>query len=468
MKRVSGTPAALHRPARPPRLDATGVLLIGAVASAPWTGVKFLGLPVADVLLLGATATALASVLVGRRSLQVRPWTTLPAAAAFAILAVNVILGSQSLLTSLLSTGTSSNDSIFVGQGGGLLFVLRTTFATLVMFVLVESEIRRRGSNGGTKLLEAFVWGTAVSASVAVYTEITGKVILEAGDLIAEQRAWGLAFHPNSLGQSLALAIPAIFCIAAVKPRGPLRGVVSGGLIGLFGWGLVLADSRGALAIASAMIALLVFVALYRATGAAWVVPAGIFLGIGLVAVWPSLIAGTRLAQGGLLGLTDTDEGRREQLQLAWQLFAQNPFVGVGPGQGTGVMVPAYLLSSGGLVLFLAFCAFIWIGFRAQWRLTSPYPRAYTSSAIATLVLMGLPNNSVNERFDYVTFSVVVASALVLGSTRAKHGGAVSQSPTGESSEVPVAPDHVVGARPASVRRAKYPQVGRSAVRRVP
>lgn len=406
-----------RRDARAPRqasVDLLMLVVLAAVFVSPWTGVKVIGLPPTDLLLGVAGLLLLAAATTGRRRVPVRPWTLAPAIGAFVILALDVFLSRSALITSL--GGSIAASGAFAGQGGGLLFFVRTLLATAVMFVLVEAEVRRFGTVGARRILEAFVLGTLVSVAAAVYSDRTGTSLIELYNVDVTLRAAGLAFHPNSLGQSVALAIPAVVCAAALHRRGFARFAIVAISLPLLAWGLLLADSRGALAVSGFVFALLALAYLSRWRRGRWIVPVGVVTVLAAWFLWPSFVAGTRLSGAGLLGINDADVGRSDYLAQAWELFSLSPLVGAGLGNGAGVMVPAYLVSSGGVVLAGGFAIFLVRALYETWRRTSPLPRAYGAIAIVCLILMGLPNNSVNERFDYVTLAVVVSLALNLGS----------------------------------------------------
>ncbi|GIG53781.1 O-antigen ligase family protein [Demequina activiva] len=416
---MSSSREVIREDAAAPRgFDALTVLVTLGIVASPWTGVKVIGLPASDVAFVLAAVVLFVKVMTGDRAVSLRLWSFAPVIASFVIVAIDVFSNRAALSTSFGATGNIEGDAVFLGQGGAVLFLLRTAIATTLVFMLVDAETRRWGRVAPVRALTAFVVGTLVSVAVAGARDLTGLTILEQSVTTVGDRSAGLAFHPNSLGQSVALAIPALALAASQHRARPVRTLAVAGAYVLLTWGLLLADSRGALIVSGLVGIMVVLAALSRWRQGRWVVPAGIAVGLVSMYAVPALISGTRLAAGGPLGIADEDVGREQLLAQAWDAFSSSPFVGVGLDAGSGVMVAAFLASSGGIVLLAGFTIFVARAFALQWTRESPLPRSYGSIAILALVLMGLPNNSVNERFDYIAVAAVAACALNLGAAR--------------------------------------------------
>lgn len=383
-----------------------------SVFVAPWTGIKVLGLPPSDLLFVGALGLLVLYVVRGRRKVPIRPWTFAPAVVGFLILGYDFFTNRSALVITLTSGGDDGTGAIFAGQTGAVLFLARTFLATTVIFILIEAEVVRYSTVGARRVIGAFVAGVLVSVLAAIYTDRTGHEFFATVNVDLEVRSVGLAFHPNSFGQSLAIALPAIACGAALWRPSWVRTVAVATSYALVIYGLFLADSRGAIAVGGLLMALCLGVFLVRWGRGRWLIPLGILTAIGAAVVVPGIVSETRLARGGLLGITDDDQLRGELLADGARQFFSNPFLGVGIGKGSGVMVPMLILASGGVVLFLAFTYFVGRALYAQVVHQSPVPRAFGVVGVLAVVLMGLPNNSVNERFDYVLLAAVAALAL--------------------------------------------------------
>lgn len=382
---------------------------MAAAVTAPWTGTKLAGVPPTDILLIIAAVLLAIYFIIGRRKMAIRVWTLAPTLGAVAVLAFDALSGR---IAGAASLGASALGD---AETSAFVFVGRTLLATFVMFVIVESEVRAFGRPAARRLLLAFIAGVIASVLAAGYTSQTGVVLVDPQGIDVSSRAIGLAGHPNSLAQSIVLAIAATGCVVYLCAPGVRRAVFATMTLGLLGWGLLLADSRGALAVGAVVAAVLCLGALARVQGGRWVVPAGILLVLGSLAVWPSYVAGTRLEAEGLFGASSmSNVARADYLEAAFEAFAANPLFGAGLAHGTSTMVPAYLLSAGGLVLLGGYSTYVLVAFTRQWRWKGPIPQPAASLGVGTVVLMGLPNNSVNERFDYIVLACVVSMSLWL------------------------------------------------------
>lgn len=395
------------------------------IAVSPWTGLQWRSVPLADLAAVGAlVALGLASAG-GRPTVKVPLWVFLPTFASLLVVGAD-FLG--------LGANTRSNG---VGIGGlttdDVVVLLRTSIATAVVFTLIAVYVSRQKDAGVVTLLQVFVGSVALSALVAVFTEATGTVLFEPEDIIVSERAVGLAFHPNSLAQSIVVALPALFYLAAHMRSTFAAVLVASGFGGLFIVGLQLADSRGGLIGGAVIVALAVFWFLSRWSAGRYLVPAGVIVLVIAPIVWERVIDATRLGSGAGEGTQQSTAGRVNLLALGIDTFKEAPIFGAGLDSGAGVMVPVLLLSGGGVVLFAAFSVFVT---RAAWTVWTRDGETRFLGLLVVLapVLMGIFNNSFNERFDYVPLAVVAAAAINIG-VRTSGARRVESESTSHSSQ---------------------------------
>ena len=395
-------------------LTAASVLILASVVTSTWTGVKAFGINVCDLLFVVAGVLVLIESGLGGRKLLLRWWMVMPSFAALFIFAFDVIArGSTSNPVVAATTEYVSGHSAFGDQEGGGLFAARVAIATLLVAILVGSELATFGRERGIAIAKWWSLGIALSSLLAV-TDSLG--LTSASDFtfhqLSEGRALGLAFQPNSLAQTIAIGLPVLAYFASTA-RTPVHRAAWILLIGFSVTALVLTNSRGGLIVG--LIALLLCTVIMAARGGrrgklalfGLAIPSA--LGVFLLADW--LTDNTRLGGGG--GASLSDAGRWELVDAGVTAFLSNPILGAGFGNGAGVLVPLLLASSGGVVLLLGYYSFIFATYFAVFRSArSDYFLCLAFISISALLAMGLFNNSVNERYNFVI--VAVAATWVL------------------------------------------------------
>lgn len=366
------------------------------VAVAPWTGVQVASIPVADVLVVLATAVLCLLWVRGSLTVELRWWMFAPSAASLVVVGADVF------------SFTSGGGEV---TGSDVLFLWRTVMATTVMTVVVGSVVLRRGPAGARTLLTVFVGSIVASVLAIMWWEATGTALVDPPDVDISTRSVGLAFHPNSLAQTLVVGLPAVAALVVLVRSVLWRVLLVVGVVPLLLWGLQMADSRGGFIGAALVLGMLLAYFLVVWDRGRWLVPAAIVALLAAPVMWEFLVAESRLGSGAGSGTEQSNEGRVDFLREGWEAFTAQPIFGAGLGSGAGVMVPVLLLSAGGVVLF---AGYTWFVAGAAWDVTttrSPVPRVVALVVIAAPVLMGFFNNSVNERFDYIPLAVMAGLA---------------------------------------------------------
>jgi hypothetical protein len=384
------------------------VFLATAAFFSTWTGVRIAGLNISDFALTAAALLCLLEAALNRRKMVLELWMILPGFASIMILGVNVIAMQMPLFTSAVVSDSLVGNAALSESGGGALFVLRLVIATTFVAFAVKSEILTQGRAAALLILRWFALGASASALVAALTFSN----LLSNDLptyhILTSRAVGLAFHPNSLALASVLALPVTYWMA--------KKTVSAGGVRLF-WSLAsvvllvaiyAADSRSALIVGGIELAVLVGLSAHERGGRAWLFPVGILVVLFALLSAPTLLGNTRLfdLEGNA---QESSEARNQLLTLALQQFQGSPVFGVGLGRGSGVMVPALVVSSGGIVLLIGLYYFLlkpWFQMVAR-KADNLVLHCLISST--SLIVMGFATNSVSERFDYWTLCVGAA-----------------------------------------------------------
>jgi O-antigen ligase len=174
-------------------------------------------------------------------------------------------------------------------------------------------------------LIKAFVLGSAVPASGAIWARVTGKIVADAGRYTAANMA------VNELGHMFALAL-AMACYLAATERKASSFWFYTALMGVFQVGVLLTASRGATicSVVAWMLLPWVFHRLKTYQKGAAVV-AGVALVLAVLAVvpartWQRLGETTSEIESG-------SYSRRGRIWKAgWEVFQQHPIVGVGAG----------------------------------------------------------------------------------------------------------------------------------------
>jgi O-antigen ligase len=174
-------------------------------------------------------------------------------------------------------------------------------------------------------LIRAFVLGSAVPAAGAIWGRLTGQAVVDAGRYAAANMA------VNELGHIFALAL-AMACYLAATENKAVWFWFYTALMGVFQVGVLLTASRGA-AICSAVAWLLLPWVFHRLRayqkGAAVMIAAAL-----VVAVLAVVPAGTwqRLAETSSEIESGSFSRRGHIWKAGWNVFQQNPIVGVGAG----------------------------------------------------------------------------------------------------------------------------------------
>jgi hypothetical protein len=376
-------------------------LITLAALTSPWTGIRIGTFGLTDFVLVAAALVVSIEHFARLRRLQISLWMVLPTAAAFILFAGTNLLGSR----------------IIGGDGdSGATFIWRTFLGLTLIAVFSVSEVQSFGKFGAHRLIYAWAIGVAVSAGVAVLDSTGATSFYLLVEHLESPRSVGLANHPNSLAQSLVLALPVLILASANTSNGRRQRTLWVVAIGVVGVASFLANSRGGLLVGLMAAAVSIAVILWK-SGARWFLPSVIVLVPAIAFPFlDSALRSTRLADGSA---AESDSLRLAYLREGWDAFLSSPIFGSGLQTGAGVMVPLYLASLGGVVLLFGY--YIFIGqnvVRMRRALDDPTVRACFLSGLA-LLAMGLVNNSINERFDYWVICVGAALASLRMPSRA-------------------------------------------------
>lgn len=392
------------------------LLVFGAVLTSQWTGVKVFGLNLCDLLIVAAFAVVLLEVGLGVRRLILRWWMPLPAVGAFLIYAIGEISGG--LQDSTAATNTYVSGATALGdEGGGWLFVARIVMATLLIAVIVTSEGDSFGRDRVLSIVRLWTLGAAISATTAVtdffgLTNVTSFTFHQ----VSGERALGLAFQPNSLAQTIALALP--FMVWFSLTRGKSRLLWLAALV-LSITALIMSNSRGGILTGITAVALTLVVLLGRGPrGRMFMLLIAIPLGIAAYFLVEWLLANTRLGGGG--GAEISDAGRWALIDQGMTAFLSNPVFGAGLGGGAGVMVPLLVASSGGVFFLATYYLFTLPTLRRAIRTRGDLLVSVCAVSIIALLVAGLFNNSVNERYDFVIVAATASLVYAIPAVKAR------------------------------------------------
>lgn len=381
------------------------LILAGALTST-WTGVKLAGVNVSDVILSLAVLLRIFSGVNrrtdGTKSNALRrfvPWMIYP------ILIGLVVLGAQTLIFGLSLQNVSSEsdgyqaDSLTLGYGGPLLFLLRIFLATSLVAVAIVSEGIKFGRESVYRIFKYLAFGNIVSCAVAILdsfgiTHFRDNLLNILGD-----RAVGLAFHPNSLAQSIVVLL-SLSIWWFISTTSKISRVCLSVAICIQLYALFLSDSRGGIIVGSLCLVIsLVFLG-RGFWSRSFLVPACL-LGVAVILSFGgNIFAGTRLVGTG----TSDDlslQQRTVLLEKGFEQFVDNPILGAGLGNGLGVMVPLLVLSSGGLIFLISYYGFILYPVKSLWIARSEPIIIACLLSIFGLLMIGFFNNSIAERFNF-------------------------------------------------------------------
>lgn len=218
----------------------------------------------------------------------------------------------------------------------------------------------------------------------------------------------GLAHHPNSYGETNALALPMLIYMFGAS-RG-LAKILAGLSIPIAMYAIFLSGSRAALA-GGALLAVVSFVSLASSrkrihTGSLLL---AMFLAPLAILTTPTILKASRFfAESGEI----SNAARFANLEAGINLFETNPLFGTGVGSWAGSPVPLILLTSGGVLYLVVF-----YGCLAHPLVVRP--RSSGGAFVSILVIsavgvlgIGLLNNGVTERFLYWPFAALFALSL--------------------------------------------------------
>ncbi|MBX7446623.1 O-antigen ligase family protein [Mycolicibacterium sp. 3033] len=270
----------------------------------------------------------------------------------------------------------------------------------------------------GDALVRKIIYTWAAGAAVsAVYTVAESSPLgksLALGDLpfvyyvASETRATGLAYHPNSLGQSIAVALPVLIFLVG-KTRG-LANVATISVVLISLYAIILSGSRAAVLLGAVLTVVTLTYFMKASKGfRVWVVPTIILSVMLSTSIAQKLVDRSRFDERSTY-LSDTT--RRAAVQSGIDLFGSNPIFGAGVGSWNAEMVLLIVLTSGGLIYFAIFYGSL---IRPLIMRTRPSGNSLeailTISAIGVLAF-GLLNGSIVERYLYWPFVALFALRL--------------------------------------------------------
>jgi hypothetical protein len=399
-------------------------MALGASFTSPWTGIRIAGINVADYLLVAATVSTLLIAIRQGRKLPIFLWAALPPLTLLVIAAVNTIVRGHSLWSERMADEWVVGSAVGAGYGGAVPLVLRMALAITAVAAIVVGAAAVAGN--GRVIVERIIRAWAIGAAVsAVYGVLSLSLLGNRSPLsgtpflyqfISESRATGLASHPNSFGQTVAVALPVL--IYMIGGTSGIRRMAMVALVAVSGYAIVLSGSRADIVLGFGLAAATVsWLALSRKRLLPWVPFALAALLPLLLLTMPAFTNFTRFSNES--GHLSTRE-RSTSLEIGFDLFGTNPVFGAGVGSWGAEMVPLIVLTSGGIVYFALF-----YGSLARpicWRSRLPrttFVQMLTISALAVLAF-GLVNNAIVERYLYWPFAALFALSLInTGSTTA-------------------------------------------------
>jgi hypothetical protein len=413
------------------RLALTSIGLAAAVAS--WNGIHVPLFSHFFFLFLALAAGAVGVGTVGRRAGHTTP--SVPAWLV-AVAATFLALGLCDALIPI--SATASRESAYEISSSGTFFDLSsaglgTNFGNLVrleigLFVLPALIVAVANTSASRRMIaDAWLLGTALSASVAVVdgvlgTTIGGTLTGTAASVAETHRQVGFTSQPNHLGLSCALVIP-IATLWLARPQRAWR-VLAAAVLAFLVAAIITSGSRGAavagLAAAFATVLVVPKLRPYAAISALGLVCIAVLLTV--EPKWAhSLGVATRLAQNAP-GVAASDAGRSLLRSLAISQFTSRPFTGVGFAElGAAHTIYIELLATGGVAGLLAFGVFasccVASGLRALGTPNSDLVAACVVSFVAWLAV-GVVENQMTDGYLYVAPGLVLAAAASL----AAHG----------------------------------------------
>lgn len=372
-------------------------LLCAAAFTSSWTGFRVAGVNLADLFTGAALVSSVAYGLSGRRSLLV-PWqfVVLPAVVV-ALMARDAFVFDRLPFQALTAAEYTSGVSLGETVGGSATFLLRLILCWTAIGVATSLV---RGSVGHLVIVcGAWVSGTAVSVYWAIAQSVFGLPDLPfIYHIDSLTRAVGLANHPNSFAETIGTALPIAVFVATGSRTRPLLRVLGCVTAAAFVGALFLSGSRAGIALGLGALVASVLVRLIWSGRAVWAVPIGLLSVVAGILWLPQVWATTRFAQDAA---QVSDSARLAALRQGLDLFASHPVGGSGLSIWLGEMVPLILLSGGGLLLFTAFYWSLGSVILHVWRARRQEFIAQLVCSCAVVIVFGLLNNGLVERYLY-------------------------------------------------------------------
>ncbi|QKJ20265.1 O-antigen ligase family protein [Microbacterium hominis] len=389
-----------HRPGR-----AAAIVIALAAFTGSWTGFRIAGLNISDYLLVLAALLVVWSTVTRRWRLIVQWWSVIPVVVLAVYAAIGFVVFDHPLIgsknASRFVAGTAVGDEL----SGALLLVARMALSLTVVALLVANYFGAEQRTTDLRRLGAWwAWGAAVSAAFAIAQHYLGVADLPFQFHIISPRANGFANHPNSLGQSVALALPILVLLTLSRRRLVRLLAIASTVLGILA--VYLSGSRAALLIGTASVIVSVAYVMVKSRWRAWLLPAGaVMVAVALLVAGP-ILATTRF--GDPAGAESTGF-RLVALDTAWRWFGQSPLFGVGVASWIGEMVPLIVLTSGGIVYFLVFYGSLAVPLvRRPLCPVDPWLVILVITGLGVLAF-GVLNNAIVERYLYWPLALLFA-----------------------------------------------------------
>lgn len=370
-----------------------------------WTGIAIGGINLSDIFLTLTLLVVIHDWLLHQRDIRLKFWMIAPTLAVVFITANAVILLKHPL-------------------GSSVEFLVKMFLSTCLVAVLVQSDREIFGAKRLTRVLGWWAAGAGINALAAILTSV-GVVSFE-GIVEAPQagtRAFGLAFHPNSLAFSIVIAIPVMvyFWVSSSMRRSKWAAFL--GLAACF-YALVLVNSRGGLIVGLTIGVLSLAVAIRASRARALAVPLALTLGVALFVWVIPLLGQTRLAAGAASG---SDALRAQFAADAFQIFAANPVLGAGIDSMAGVAIPLNVLSSGGLFFAVFYYLFVFAGAFPLWRNPLRGATGYGLLVLMSILAFGMFGNGVVERATF--WPLLLLAGIAVAASAAEKAGPAREEP---------------------------------------
>ena len=377
-----------------PKRRLTFLVVALAALTSSWTGVRIGGVNLSDPLIAVGAAMAFVTVK-GRPRL---PWFVLLPVGAVAAFVLRDVLVGRPLTFEFTGFGNVVGEARGNVVTGPAILALRfglSFLAVAVAIVPFRGSRRAIGALAGT-----WATGAAISAIWAfAQTELGYSDLAWQFHITSPDRAFGLANHPNSLGQSAAMSIGILLWMAigshAAGARVRLIGI---GGAAACGYAVSASGSRTALVIIALTVLVAGSVLMSRGRRSVLLIPI-LLLTAAAALLWTGpLLASSRFSDRSA---DASDILRNARLDQGWDIFANAPLMGSGIYRWQGEMVPLLLLTSGGLLMVAAFYA-AWLlpTFRLLRFRGDQLMKVLGVAGLAFLVA-GFLNNALVERYLY-------------------------------------------------------------------